>query len=67
MTNSFERELEVKLDFLGEGKYTMTSFSDTEKTKENAEIAEKKIISVKKDDIVKIKMVPGGGFAAWIE
>lgn len=67
MTNSFERELEVKLDFLGEGKYTMTSFSDTEKTKENAEIAEKKIISVKKDDVVKIKMVPGGGFAAWIE
>ena len=67
MTNSFERELEIKLDFLGDGKYTMTSFADTEKTKENAEIAEKKIISVKKDDVVKIKMVPGGGFAAWIE
>ena len=67
MTNSFERELEIKLDFLGDGKYTMTSFADTEKTKENAEIAEKKIISVKKGDVVKIKMVPGGGFAAWIE
>mgnify|MGYP002345817031 FL=1 len=67
MTNSFERELEVKLDFLGDGKYTMTSFSDTDKTKENAEIAEKKVTSVKKGDVVKIKMVPGGGFAAWIE
>ncbi len=67
MTNSFEREMEVKLDFLGDGSYKMTSFSDTEKTKENAEIAEKKITTVKKGDIIKIKMVPGGGFAAWIE
>jgi N-methylhydantoinase B/oxoprolinase/acetone carboxylase alpha subunit len=45
----------------------MTSFSDTEKTKENAEIAEQKTTMVKKGDIVKIKMAPGGGFAAWIE
>ena len=67
MTNSFERELEVKLDFLGDGNYKMTSFSDTEKTKENAEIAEQRETTVKKGDIVKIKMVPGGGFAAWIE
>ena len=67
MTNSFERELEVKLDFLGDGSYKMTSFSDTEKTKENAEIAEQKTTTVKKGDVVKIKMAPGGGFAAWIE
>jgi alpha-glucosidase len=67
MTNSFERELEIKLDFLGEGNYKMTSFSDTEKTKENAEIAEQKETIVKKGDAVKIKMAPGGGFAAWIE
>ena len=67
MTNSFERELEVKLDFLGDGNYKMTSFSDTEKTKENAEFAEQRETIVKKGDIVKIKMVPGGGFAAWIE
>ncbi|HCE56887.1 MAG TPA: hypothetical protein DER09_03575 [Prolixibacteraceae bacterium] len=67
MTNSFERELEVKLDFLGDGSYKMTSFSDTEKTKENAEIAEQKTTAVKKGDVVKIKMAPGGGFAAWIE
>ena len=45
----------------------MTSFSDAEKTKENAEIAEQKETSVKKGDVVKIKMVPGGGFAAWLE
>lgn len=67
MTNSFERNLVIKLDFLGDGKYKMISFSDTEKTKENAEIAEQKENTVKKGDSVKIKMVPGGGFAAWIE
>lgn len=67
MTNSFERELEIKLDFLGDGNYKMVSFSDTEKTKENAEIAEQKITAVKKGDLVKLKMAPGGGFAAWIE
>ena len=67
MTNSFERELEIKLDFLGDSSYKMTSFSDTEKTKENAEIAEQKTTTVKKGDVVKLKMAPGGGFAAWIE
>lgn len=67
MTNSIERELEVKLDFLGAGNYKMVSFSDTEKTKENAEIAEQKETTVKKGDTVTIKMVPGGGYAAWIE
>jgi alpha-glucosidase len=67
MTNSFERELEIKLDFLSEGNYKMISFSDTEKTKENAEIAERKEKIVKKNELVRIKMAPGGGFAAWIE
>jgi alpha-glucosidase len=67
MTNSFERELEIKLDFLSDGNYKMISFSDTEKTKENAEIAERKEKIVKKNELVRIKMAPGGGFAAWIE
>lgn len=67
MTNSFERELEIKLDFLSGGNYKMVSFTDSEKTKQNAEIAEQKETTVKKGDLVKIKMVPGGGFAAWIE
>jgi alpha-glucosidase len=67
MTNSFGRELEIKLDFLSGGNYKMVSFTDSEKTKENAEIADQKETTVKKGDSVKIKMVPGGGFAAWIE
>jgi len=67
MTNSFARDLEIKLDFLNEGNYKMTSFSDTEKTKENAEIAEQKETIITNRDSLKIKMAPGGGFAAWIE
>lgn len=67
MTNSFERELEIKLDFLADGNYKMIGFSDTEKTKENAEIAERNEVTVKKGDVVKIKMAAGGGFAAWLE
>ena len=67
MTNSFERELEINLDFLDDAEYKMVSFSDSEKTKENAEIAEQSEKMVKKGDLLKIKMVPGGGFAAWFE
>ena len=67
MTNSNGRNLEIVLDFLPQGNYQMTSFSDSEKTKINAEIAEKKIQKVKKETVVNIPMVPGGGFAAFIE
>lgn len=67
MTGSQERSLEISLDFLPAGNYKMISYSDTEQTKKNAEIAEKKESEVNNNDSVKIKMVPGGGFAAWLE
>ncbi len=64
MTNSEARELDIILDFLPEGKFRMISYSDKEETKENAEIAVEKESVVSRADAVKIKMVPGGGFAA---
>lgn len=67
MTNSESRELEIVLDFLTEGNYKMISYSDSNKTIENAEIADKKETFVKKGDTIKIKMVPGGGYSAWLE
>lgn len=67
MNNSNEREFEISLDFLPGGNYELISFADTEKTKENAEIAEKNTANVTNKDKVKIRMVPGGGFAAWLE
>jgi len=66
MTNSYTRELEITLDFLPEGKFEMTSYSDAEKTLDDAEFSEKKKTRVKKGDMVKISMIPGGGFAASI-
>jgi hypothetical protein len=45
----------------------MTSYSDSEQSKKNAEIAVKNERSVNKNDVINIKMVPGGGFAAWLE
>ena len=66
MTNSEGRDLEITLDFLPEGNYKMVSFSDLEETKENAEIAVKNESTVNKGDLVKIKMVSGGGFAAFL-
>ncbi|MCY1722277.1 glycoside hydrolase family 97 protein [Prolixibacteraceae bacterium Z1-6] len=67
MTNSEARELEITLDFLPEGKFKMTSFSDTEKIKQDAESAQKTELTVEKEDSVKIKMQAGGGFAAVFE
>jgi alpha-glucosidase len=67
MTNSISRETEIKLDFLPTGNYKMISFSDTPETENDAEIAIQKKTIVRNGDSVKIKMVPGGGFAAWIE
>jgi alpha-glucosidase len=67
MTNSETRSLEIKLDFLDAGKYKMITFEDSP---ESAIIAEKVIRTTKtvaKGDLVKIKMAPGGGFAAWLE
>ncbi|NQU87625.1 MAG: glycoside hydrolase family 97 catalytic domain-containing protein [Mariniphaga sp.] len=66
MTNSFSRDMEITLDFLGDGNYKMVSYSDSEKTLENAEVAVKKETSVKKGDNIKISMIPGGGFAAYL-
>lgn len=67
MTNSKERELEIKLEFLPTGSYKMVSYSDTDKTLKDAEIARKQEITVKNGETVKIRMVSGGGFAAWLE
>ncbi len=67
MNNSESRELEISLNFLPEGNFRMISFSDNEQTVKNAEIAEKAETVVQKDSKLKLKMAPGGGFAAWLE
>ena len=67
MTNSETRTLEIKLDFLGAGKYKMVAFEDAPDAAINAEDVMRSSKTVVKGDVVKIRMAPGGGFAAWLE
>ncbi|TNF44288.1 MAG: hypothetical protein EP310_03395, partial [Bacteroidetes bacterium] len=67
MTNSFKRELEITLDFLGDGNYKMVSFSDTADSGVDATMLDRTETVVKNGEIVKIIMAPGGGFSAYLE
>jgi alpha-glucosidase len=67
MTNCEPRTLDVKLDFLGEGRYKMVAFEDAPDADVYAEKAVRTTKTVKREDVITIKMAPGGGFAAWLE
>lgn len=66
MTNSESRTLDVKLDFLPDGKYKMVAFEDAPDAARNAESTLKSTRTVTKGDVVTLKMAPGGGFAAYL-
>ena len=58
-------ELEIALDFLPEGKtFTLTSFEDGVNADRQAMHYVKNERQVNKGDVVKIKMVRNGGYAA---
>ena len=69
MTNELEREIELPLEFLGGGQWTMKSWADGDATMaegkkrdmESLNIEEKEISS---SETVSITLGPGGGFAA---
>jgi len=70
MTNNKKevREMDICLDFLNNGKsYKMTSFKDGINAGRQAMDYRRDESSVKKNDVIKIKMVRNGGFAAVIE
>lgn len=61
-------ELEVVLDFLPEGKtFTLTSFEDGCNADRQAMHYVKSVREVRKGDVVKIKMVRNGGYAAHLK
>lgn len=66
MTNSDSRTLDVKLDFLPDGKYKLVAFEDAPDAAINAENTLKSTRIVTKADMVTIRMAPGGGFAAYL-
>lgn len=67
MTNSQSRTLEIKLDFLGDGKYKLVAFEDSPESAVDAEKVMRNAKTVSKGDVVKMRMAPGGGYAAWLE
>jgi alpha-glucosidase len=66
LNNSEARTLEIKLDFLGNGKYKMVAFQDDPESGVDAEKVMRTSKDVVKGDVVKFEMAPGGGFAAYL-
>lgn len=67
MTDASPRELEFSLSFLGEGNYSMTLMKDGINADRYAQDYKLEKRSVNKAEVLKIKMVSGGGWAAILE
>jgi len=67
LTDWTPRELSLKLDFLGKGKRTLRYWADGSKASEQATDTAVGRSSVSAESILKIKLAPGGGYAAVIE
>ncbi len=67
LTDWTPRELEVKLDFLPGGTYLMTEFRDGINADQFAEDFVKETRIVKPGETIKVKMAPGGGYAAMLK
>ncbi|MCX2477764.1 glycoside hydrolase family 97 protein [Pedobacter sp. MC2016-15] len=67
MTNSLSREIKIKLNFLPEGTYELTSWADAN----DAEIDPSKLIKSKRKvnqkSLIKIKMAGSGGYVAHLK
>lgn len=66
LTNWEPREMELDLSFLGDGNYKLELFKDGINADRAACDYKKEIIPVPADRKLKIKMAPGGGYAAKI-
>jgi alpha-glucosidase len=66
MNNGIPREIEVPLDFLPKGNYLQTSFADAPDAGQNAEHLAQSTSPARSGTKLRIKMVAGGGYAAYI-
>lgn len=64
LTNWDAREVELDLSFLGDGNYKLELFKDGINADRAACDYKKEVIPVPADRKVKVKMAPGGGWAA---
>ena len=67
ITNQFGREIDIDLRFLGEGKYTLTSFEDGINADRVAIDYKKRTTEVDSQSKIHIKMVNNGGWCGVIE
>jgi len=67
MTNWDPREITVDLSFLGEGNYRAVIFKDGINANRDATDYIREVIPVSSQEQIKVRMSPGGGWAARIE
>lgn len=67
ITNQFGREIDIDLSFLGEGKYSLTSFEDGINADRVAIDYKKRTTEVDSQSKIHIKMVNNGGWCGVIE
>lgn len=67
ITSWEEREIEIDFSFLGEGNYQADVFRDGINADRNAADYKREIINVNKNSKLKVKMAPGGGWAATVK
>ena len=66
LTNWDAREMELDLSFLGEGNFKAEIFKDGVNADRAGRDYKKEVITLPANKKLKIKMAPGGGFAAHI-
>ena len=64
ITNWERRELELSTKFLGEGEWKVDAFEDASDAGVNAEHYVRRVFTVKAGEPLKVRLAPGGGFAA---
>ena len=64
ITNWDARELEIPTAFLGEGEWKVEAFEDAPDADTNAEHYIRRAFTMKSGEPLKVKLAPGGGFAA---
>jgi alpha-glucosidase len=64
ITNWQARELEIATDFLGTGEWKVEAFEDAPDADVNAENYVRREFTVRAGDKIKVRLAPGGGYAA---
>jgi alpha-glucosidase len=64
ITNWEAREIEIPTSFLGSGEWKVEAFEDAPDADKNAEHYVRRVFTIKAGDKIKVRLAPGGGFAA---